>query len=399
MDKAVFREMSYPVPTARGRLTNHKDSLPMWVAVTAGVVGSVLVLAVSYLIFKRLREKMQKRSASPEDIERFHIPTVYLPVPTLSSASSTSSLIEEIFPQPGDSNFLDPNIYLSYEDARLPGSPYMGPGRLCFSVNYNKYSEKLRVKLIRATRLTPKGENVTATPYVKICLLPDKRQRVQSKIRHRTSNPEFFEDFVFLVPERDLNTRTLKFTVCDYDRFSRQQVIGHVMYNLTDIEFLMSDDINEIWMDVCEEDPKVAFPKGEINFSLQFLPTASRLTIAIVKARNLRIEGEHGELYPYVKVSMVMGGKTCRKKKTAICKRTCNPVYNEAFVFTIPPACLERVSLVVSVINGPRLKGAKKLIGRSIVGPYMYSTGEGLEHWKEMLDFARSNIAKWHTLI
>lgn len=133
----------------------------------------------------------------------------------------------------------------------------MGPGRLCFSVNYDKYSEKLRVKLIRATRLTPKGENVTATPYVKIWLLPDKRQRVQSRVQHRTSNPEFFEDFVFIVPERDLHTRTLKLTVCDYDRFSRQQVIGHVMYNLTDTESLMSDEENEIWMDVCEEDSKV----------------------------------------------------------------------------------------------------------------------------------------------
>jgi hypothetical protein len=96
---------------------------------------------------------------------------------------------------------------------------------------------------------------------------------------------------------------------------------------------------------------------------------------------------------------MVMAGKTCKKKKTGICKRTCDPVYNEAFVFTIPPACMERVSFVISVINAPGLRGTKKLIGRSVVGPYMYSTGEGLEHWTDMLSSARSKLARWHTLI
>lgn len=102
----------------------------------------------------------------------------------------------------------------------------------------------------------PKGTNITATPYIKLCLLPDKRRKIQSRIQHRTSNPEFNECFVFIVPEHELHTRTLRLTICDFDRFSRQQVIGHVTYPLKDVESITEK--KEIWMDIIgEEETKV----------------------------------------------------------------------------------------------------------------------------------------------
>lgn len=140
----------------------------------------------------------------------------------------------------------------------------MGSARLCFSLSYDKFNEELMVCLIRATRLTPIGENVTVTPYVKIFLLPDKKRKVQSRVLRRTSNPQFFEDFVFMVPPEDLPNRTLEFTVCEFDRFSRQQVIGHVMYSLkgTDMSKL-SQGTGEIWVDIKNEDLKVGLYFGD----------------------------------------------------------------------------------------------------------------------------------------
>ena len=161
-------------------------------------------------------------------------------------------------------------------------------------------------------------------------------------------------------------------------------------------------------------------------FSLQFLPTACRLTVAVLKAKDLKLNGDGtdlGEWFrldpgkqttfifapffsnsrilsdPYVKVSMIMGGKTLKKRKTVINKKTAFPVYNEAFVFTILPTCLDRVSFMLSVYTIPRLGGSKKLIGRAVVGPYMYSTGQGLAHWNDMISSPRSAVAQWHTLI
>lgn len=150
-------------------------------------------------------------------------------------------------------------IFLVFrEEVTGEGSPFQGSARLCFSLSYDKFSEELKVCLIRATRLTPIGENVTVTPYVKIFLLPDKKRKAQSRVLRRTSNPQFHEDFVFMVSPVDLPNRTLEFTVCEFDRFSRQQVIGHVRYPLRDVNDLNSvQGTGEIWVDINNEDLKV----------------------------------------------------------------------------------------------------------------------------------------------
>lgn len=134
----------------------------------------------------------------------------------------------------------------------------MGTAKLCFSLNYDQANEELLVCLLRATRLTPVGENVTVTPYVKIFLLPDKKRKVQSRVLRRTSNPQFFEDFVFAVSPEDLPNRTLEFTVCEFDRFSRQQVIGHVVYPLKDVNVMWSPEgTGEIWVNITNQDFQV----------------------------------------------------------------------------------------------------------------------------------------------
>lgn len=134
----------------------------------------------------------------------------------------------------------------------------MGTAKLCFSLNYDQANEELLVCLLRATRLTPVGENVTVTPYVKIFLLPDKKRKVQSRVLRRTSNPQFFEDFVFAVSPEDLPNRTLEFTVCEFDRFSRQQVIGHVVYPLKEVNVMGSPEgTGEIWVNITNQDFQV----------------------------------------------------------------------------------------------------------------------------------------------
>lgn len=149
-------------------------------------------------------------------------------------------------------------FFLFREEEKEGGSPFTGSARLCFSLRYDKFNEELMVCLIRATRLTPIGENVTVTPYVKIFLLPDKRRKVQSRVLRRTSNPQFFEDFIFMVPPEDLPNRTLEFTVCEFDRFSRQQVIGHVTYPLKGVNVpTLPQGTGDLWVDIKSEDFKV----------------------------------------------------------------------------------------------------------------------------------------------
>jgi Ca2+-dependent lipid-binding protein len=68
-------------------------------------------------------------------------------------------------------------------------------------------------------------------PYVKIYLLYNN-QRVTKKRTHvkkRTTNPVFNESFVFDVPYNEgLENVSLQFQVLDYDRVTKNEVIGRL---------------------------------------------------------------------------------------------------------------------------------------------------------------------------
>ena len=97
---------------------------------------------------------------------------------------------------------------------------------------------------------------------------------------------------------------------------------------------------------------------------------------------------------------MVSGGKTIKTKKTsAFRKRDIpNPVFNESFVFDIPNEYLDKISFVMAVCATPRSGSSKRIVGRIVVGPYMYSSGDGLAHWNDMLLSPRQSVAHWHEL-
>lgn len=65
-------------------------------------------------------------------------------------------------------------------------------------------------------------------------------------------------------------------------------------------------------------------------------PAAARLTVVLLKARNLPRMDVTGLADPYVKIYLLYNGQRIAKKKTHIKKRTLSPVFNESFAFDIP---------------------------------------------------------------
>ncbi|KAJ7411636.1 hypothetical protein WISP_101838 [Willisornis vidua] len=142
----------------------------------------------------------------------------------------------------------------------------------------------------------------------------------------------------------------------------------------------------------CEESVDL----GEIMFSLCYLPTAGRLTLTVIKCRNLKAMDITGYSDPYVKVSLLCDGRRLKKKKTTIKKNTLNPTYNEAIIFDIPPENMDQVSLLISVMDYDRV-GHNEIIGVCRVGGS--AEGLGRDHWNEMLAYPRKPIAHWHPLV
>lgn len=101
-------------------------------------------------------------------------------------------------------------------------------GQLTYSLQYDYELEQITIGIIQADNLPPKDFSGTSDPYIKTYLLPDRKQKFQSKVHRKTLNPKFHEKYLFSVPFAELGERFLQFNIYDFDRFSRHDLIGTV---------------------------------------------------------------------------------------------------------------------------------------------------------------------------
>ncbi|MBN3288774.1 SYT1 protein, partial [Polyodon spathula] len=134
---------------------------------------------------------------------------------------------------------------------------------------------------------------------------------------------------------------------------------------------------------------------GDICCSLRYVPTAGKLTVVILEAKNLKKMDVGGLSDPYVKIHLMQNGKRLKKKKTTIKKNTLNPYYNESFSFEVPFEQIQKVQVVVTVLDYDKI-GKNDAIGKIFVG--FNSSGTELRHWSDMLANPRRPIAQWHVL-
>ncbi|XP_036374191.1 synaptotagmin-1 isoform X2 [Megalops cyprinoides] len=265
-------------------------------------------------------------------------------------------------------------------------------GKLQFSLDYNFTENQLIVGIIQAAELPAMDMGGTSDPYVKVYLLPDKKKKFETKVHRKTLNPTFNEQFIFKVPYTELGGKTLVMTVYDFDRFSKHDAIGDVKMPMNKVDF---SHVTEEWRDLQSAEKEEQEKLGDICFSLRYVPTAGKLTVVILEAKNLKKMDVGGLSDPYVKIHLMQNGKRLKKKKTTIKKNTLNPYYNESFSFEVPFEQIQKVQVVVTVLDYDKI-GKNDAIGKVFVG--LNSTGTELRHWSDMLANPRRPIAQWHVL-
>ncbi|XP_074595983.1 synaptotagmin-1-like [Brevipalpus obovatus] len=264
-------------------------------------------------------------------------------------------------------------------------------GRLQFKIDYDFNQSNLSVGVIQAEELPGLDMSGTSDPYVKVYLLPDKKKKFETKVHRKTLNPVFNETFNFKASYSEITSKTLVFAVYDFDRFSKHDQIGEVRIPMNTID--LAQTIEE-WRDLTSVEGEQG-QLGDICFSLRYVPTAGKLTVVILEAKNLKKMDVGGLSDPYVKIALMMNGKRIKKKKTSIKKCTLNPYYNESFTFEVPFEQIQKVYLVITVVDYDRI-GTSEPIGKAVLG--CNSTGTELRHWMDMLASPRRPIAQWHSL-
>ncbi|XP_071651461.1 synaptotagmin-5 isoform X1 [Temnothorax longispinosus] len=321
--------------------------------------------------------------------------------PPRASISSDSGPIPPASPlgslQPDLYQRRDGPVFLS---ARRTGKHL---GRLHLRLRYDFDKSDLDVHLIEAHDLAGSDQGGFNDPYVKLTLSPevDSRKR-QTQIHRNDPNPFFDQHFKFPVSYEELQEKTLVLQVFDYDRFSRNDVVGSVRVAMDSLELVSSTSSVEVWGEIARE-RKPPEEIQEVLISLSYLPSAERLTVLMMKARNLFPQQDKETLDPFAKVSLLCGERRVKKKKkTAVRRATTNPVWNEAMSFNIPASSLASSAIEICVLDSSsELIGGNAIIGSCIIGP---ATGadsgnsQGREHWLQMTQSPRKQIAEWHTL-
>lgn len=265
-------------------------------------------------------------------------------------------------------------------------------GKLQYKLEYDFNSNALTVTVIQAEELPALDMGGTSDPYVKVYLLPDKKKKFETKVHRKTLNPVFNESFTFKsLPYAEAMNKTLVFAIFDFDRFSKHDQIGEVKVPLCQID--LAQTIEE-WRELQSVEGEGG-QLGDICFSLRYVPTAGKLTVVILEAKNLKKMDVGGLSDPYVKIALMQNGKRLKKKKTSIKKCTLNPYYNESFSFEVPFEQMQKVNLVVTVVDYDRI-GTSEPIGKVVLG--YNASGTELRHWSDMLASPRRPIAQWHTL-
>ncbi|XP_062857604.1 synaptotagmin VIII [Trichomycterus rosablanca] len=273
------------------------------------------------------------------------------------------------------------------------GSANQRRGKLLYSLEYNNARSEMTVGIKEASELMAMDHLGTSDPYVKVYMLPSKSKTFETKVFRKTLNPVFNENFKYQISQKDLSESTLVMQVYDFNRFSKHDVIGELRLELSAVDW---NHVIEEWRDLSEPSKNEQVHLGDICFSLRYVPTASKLTVVILEAKNLKQMDVGGSSDPYCKVQLVLDRKKWKKKKTSVKKSTLNPYFNESFTFDVSFEQIQRVQLVISVWDHDKVS-RNDAIGKIFLG--CDATGNQLRHWADMLSNPRRPVAQWHMLL
>jgi len=358
-----------------------KTGMPEWGFVIFGFICMAIVLGCAYLLIRKLFGK--KRHGEKNKNKGFK----GLFGKNAANLNPMETKIQN------DLDNLEENMEQN-EKEQAEEKEEVNLGRIQYKLDYDFQQGQLSVTVIQAENLPGMDMSGTSDPYVKLYLLPEKKKKVETKVHRKTLNPVFNETFIFKVPFNEIAAKTLVFSIYDFDRFSKHDQIGQVLLPLGKLDL---GQVVEEWKDIAPppDDKEADKILGDICFSLRYVPTAGKLTVVILEAKNLKKMDVGGLSDPYVKIVLMQNGKRLKKKKTSIKKCTLNPYYNESFSFEVPFEQIQKVSLMITVMDYDKL-GSNDAIGRCILG--CNATGAELRHWMDMLASPRRPIAQWHTL-
>lgn len=281
-------------------------------------------------------------------------------------------------------------------DRELPESPN---GRLIppcpiieFSLFYDMQRWTLSVHLLKMYNLPVKG--LHCDPFAVMFLLPNREEIFESQIIPKTLNPVFDQTFQFTsLQPQEIRKQTLVIRIYDHDKGTKSDLIGIVNLPLEEADIFgmmvrkrISENVDHLRGET----------KGDLLFSLAYLPQREILQGIILKATNLQKSDVSGTADPSVKVYLIYEGKRQQKWKSAVKKHTLIPVFNEIFQFKVHNMELSDLSLEIFMMEHDSFSKSE-VVGVVQVG-LNADDKVGRLHWDEVITSAGKPVSRWHSI-
>lgn len=278
-------------------------------------------------------------------------------------------------------------------------------GTLHFSLKYDKFDGNLVIKILEITDLKVDDASSIISPYVRIRLYKSQRQMfsgavdsIETEFKTRIQKFKdvllFNETFRSAIAPASVKHISIKLELCDLDKYSRKVVLGECRVKL---KRLRLEDFEEKVLQEKLKEP-IEEEAGEVTIGLNYLPTAEKLYINVVKMKIYKTQNRpQNILDTHIKVVLMHDGKPLKKTKTGTKSEEANPEFDETFAFDVPQSELANVYVAISAICSSNTeKSEHKLLGRIYIGlPF---GGQAQEHWAEMIRSPRNQVLMVHKL-
>ncbi|XP_035214863.1 synaptotagmin-C-like isoform X2 [Stegodyphus dumicola] len=232
---------------------------------------------------------------------------------------------------------------------------------------------------------------------------PSPMHQFHSTVVKKSQHPIFNESFFFPLVQNEVKKCLLKIEAWDQDKLANDTLLGEIIFNLKDVaSILLQEPSKALDLNLKLEDAKIN--NGQLLLGLCYLPTAERMTVAVLKANNLkRVTEKNSNTDFYVQGMAIYAGKVFERRKTSSRPSSPFPVFNEMLMFDVPFSKLDHIVLLLAIYgtlnqeNGQQNAPKKEsCVGKVIIGSS--SRKNTLTHWNAMRNSPRRQVIQWHEL-